>query len=216
MKQTRLTATMSNKTFKVSEIFESIQGEGRHAGLPMLFIRLSGCTRACAYCDTKYHTEGKEMSIEEVAEAIRKSKKKIVCWTGGEPLMQLAQIKEIQTLVPGVSTHHIETNGDLFMPEMAQHFSYLAISPKVEATASSVKEKVKGMWEGKYDIKVVTDLETEGVEMIPYATMLMPLTLFEDSKDLEISKKVWQYCVEKNIRYSSRLQIWTYKKQRGI
>jgi organic radical activating enzyme len=207
---------MSNKTFKVSEIFESIQGEGRHAGVPMLFIRLSGCTRACRYCDTKYHTEGREMSIEEVANEIRKSRKKTVCWTGGEPLMQLEQIKELQFLVPGISNHHIETNGDLFMSEIGQYFTYLAISPKVESIASSVKEKVKGMWEGKYDIKVVTDLETEGKEMIPYATMLMPLTTFDDSKDLEISKKVWQYCVEKNIRYSSRLQIWTYKKQRGI
>ena len=47
---------------KVNEIFRSIQGESSYAGLPCVFIRLSGCNLRCKYCDTKYaYTEGRKM-----------------------------------------------------------------------------------------------------------------------------------------------------------
>ena len=51
---------------KINEIFESVQGEGRAQGKPVIFIRLSGCTRKCDFCDTTYHTKYTEMSPEEL------------------------------------------------------------------------------------------------------------------------------------------------------
>ena len=80
---------------EINEIFEGIQGEGKYVGMPMLFIRCSGCTRACSFCDTKYHTKGKEMTIDEVIKIIKKSKLNYVCFTGGEPLLQIDVIREI-------------------------------------------------------------------------------------------------------------------------
>ena len=198
---------------KVSEIFFSIQGEGRYAGCPMLFIRLSGCTRACWYCDTKYHIKGEEIEISELIDIIKKSKLVYVCWTGGEPLLQRKQVYQVIDATKGVY-HHLESNADLLEAnDVYKYFSYTACSPKDKEIAEKIKKQFK--YYSEIDIKVVTDLEKEGVDMIPYATMLMPLNTGEIKKDKEIEQKVWQYCIEKNLRYSPRLQVtvWGLKKR---
>ena len=199
---------------KVSEIFESIQGEGRYAGYPMLFIRLSGCTRACWYCDTKYHTKGVEMEIDGLIKIIKDSKLPYVCWTGGEPLLQREQIKKVKEKTREYY-HHIETNGDLLEKTDFYLFHYLAVSPKIKEVARRVKKLCLEFNPDIWDIKVVTDLDKIGVDMIPFATMLMPLNTGEIKKDKEIEQKVWQYCIEKNLRYSPRLQVtvWELKKR---
>ena len=56
---------MPQPSWKVNEIFYSIQGEGRHTGMPAVFLRLSGCSMNCSFCDTKYaFGAGKEMGAE--------------------------------------------------------------------------------------------------------------------------------------------------------
>jgi len=74
---------------KVNEIYHSIQGESTNAGLPCVFIRLTGCNLRCTYCDTEYaFFEGKERAVEEIIEEAKKYNCKLVEVTGGEPLMQ--------------------------------------------------------------------------------------------------------------------------------
>jgi len=74
---------------KVNEIYHSIQGESTNAGLPCVFIRLTGCNLRCTYCDTEYaFFEGKERAVEEIIEEVKKYNCKLVEVTGGEPLMQ--------------------------------------------------------------------------------------------------------------------------------
>jgi 7-carboxy-7-deazaguanine synthase len=74
---------------KVNEIFKSIQGESSYAGLPCIFVRLSGCNLRCGWCDTAYaFHEGEERSIDSVLEEVRALGIRHVEITGGEPLLQ--------------------------------------------------------------------------------------------------------------------------------
>ncbi|MEN2993937.1 MAG: radical SAM protein [Thermodesulfovibrio sp.] len=98
---------------KVCEVFASIQGEGSLSGIPMIFVRLTGCNLRCTYCDTKYaYYEGEEVSISELLKKIHSFPFKYVEITGGEPLLQ----DETYTLIDELlKTHYviIETNGSI-------------------------------------------------------------------------------------------------------
>ncbi len=57
------------ETFVVNEMFQSIQGEARHAGTPSVFVRLQGCAVGCPWCDTKHTWDidpGQEVRIEDM------------------------------------------------------------------------------------------------------------------------------------------------------
>src|SRR6516162_4617950 len=72
---------------RITEIFFSIQGESTHAGEPCAFVRFTGCSLRCGYCDTKYsYAGGSEMSQEEVLKKVAGYPVKLVEITGGEPL----------------------------------------------------------------------------------------------------------------------------------
>jgi 7-carboxy-7-deazaguanine synthase len=73
----------------VTEIFKSIQGESTFAGLPCIFVRLTGCNLRCHWCDTAYAFHGGEkMTVDEVMAQVRQWGGKLVELTGGEPLLQ--------------------------------------------------------------------------------------------------------------------------------
>lgn len=186
-----------------------MQGEGRYVGYPALFIRLSGCTRECCFCDTKYHKEGKEIDVNEIIEKINNSKYSIVIWTGGEPLLQFSKIKEIVEKTN--KQHHLETNGDLLKEDILQCFDYICVSPKDLKTA----EKINKIKNNNLDIKIVTDLKLNK-ELIHFATMLMPLTTGNKNKNKEIEQKIWRFCVKNNIRFCLRQHINVWWDKRGV
>src|SRR5882672_5018791 len=88
-------------TMIITEIFKSIQGEGTRAGLPCIFVRLTGCNLRCTWCDTAYAFHGgKKMTVDGVCARVdelagRKDGQcaptapvPLVELTGGEPLLQ--------------------------------------------------------------------------------------------------------------------------------
>jgi len=98
---------------KVCEIFASIQGESSLIGIPMVFIRLTGCNLRCTYCDTKYaYTEGQEMSIKKIINTVKNFRLKFVEITGGEPLLQTEVYELMDELVKNYNVL-LETNGSL-------------------------------------------------------------------------------------------------------
>ncbi len=103
-----------SKKLEVCELYESIQGESTRAGLPCIFVRLSGCNLRCSYCDTEeVQEEGVSMSIEEILGQCRDYGCKLVEITGGEPLLQENCPDLAQCLIDEGYTVLVETNGSL-------------------------------------------------------------------------------------------------------
>ena len=109
----------------ITEIFKSIQGEGTRAGLPCIFVRLTGCNLRCTWCDTAYAFHGgTKMSVKQVlgrvddlayssaggsrAEAVLP----LVELTGGEPLLQEEIYPLAEDLLAAGYTVMIETSGE--------------------------------------------------------------------------------------------------------
>lgn len=103
-------------TLRITEIFHSLQGETRTAGLPTVFVRLTGCPLRCGYCDTAYAFSGGEArSLDEIMETVRGFAPRFVTVTGGEPLAQPECLPLLERLVdePGMREVSIETSGAL-------------------------------------------------------------------------------------------------------
>ena len=101
---------MGSVALKVNEIFYSIQGESTHAGLPCVFVRLTGCNLRCVWCDTAYaFHEGRSMEIDEIVEQVRTHGCRLVELTGGEPLLQPEAIPLMEALLDAGHDVLIET-----------------------------------------------------------------------------------------------------------
>jgi 7-carboxy-7-deazaguanine synthase len=97
---------------RITEIFYSIQGESTHAGKPCVFVRLTGCSLRCGYCDTKYsYSGGQEQSLDAVLETVASYPAKLVEVTGGEPLEQDAVYPLMDALLERNYTVMLETGG---------------------------------------------------------------------------------------------------------
>jgi 7-carboxy-7-deazaguanine synthase len=112
----------------ITEIFKSIQGEGTRAGLPCVFVRLTGCNLRCTWCDTAYAFHGgKKISVDEVMAQVDElagwggnvagsaASVPLVELTGGEPLLQDEIYRLAEKLIRAGYTVMIETSGEKFV-----------------------------------------------------------------------------------------------------
>lgn len=134
---------MTDKKYKIKEIFYSIQGEGFNMGKPAIFIRFSGCNlwsgsekdrenAVCKFCDTDFKgTDGENGGIYSSVSLLKKiitlsSNCKFLIFTGGEPLLQLDE-----HLLSYLHKHDyfmaVETNGTIKAPD---HLDWITVSPK--------------------------------------------------------------------------------------
>lgn len=138
-------------SYKINEVFESLQGEGSYTGLPSIFIRLQGCPVGCPWCDTK-HTWEVEPNLQISALDVMAQKEETKNWfsassqellslfnqqgyvakhlviTGGEPCMyDLTAITEF-FIELGYSIQ-IETSGTYEI--QAHPDTWVTVSPKV-------------------------------------------------------------------------------------
>lgn len=106
---------------RVNEIFYSIQGESTYAGLPCVFVRLSGCPMRCVWCDTDYAFEdGEESTIDAVVERVDSYECRLVEVTGGEPLAQENTAHLLRRLADSGYTVLVETGGGVPIDDVDQ------------------------------------------------------------------------------------------------
>jgi organic radical activating enzyme len=133
--------TSQSAKLKVSEIFESLQGEGPSAGAPCIFVRLAQCNLHCSWCDTKYtwdfehyryEDEVREQSVAEIAQTVNASNARRLVLTGGEPLLQQRALRELFARLPPEITVEVETNGTIAPePEALSRVNQWNVSAKL-------------------------------------------------------------------------------------
>ena len=130
----------------IAEVFHSIQGEGRFAGVPSLFIRASGCNLRCVWCDTPYtswNPEGEERPLDSLLEEAERFDCEHVVVTGGEPMLAPNVVPLTGRLTAAGHTVTIETAGTVDQPVSA---ALVSISPKL-----SNSTPVGDAWERRHD-----------------------------------------------------------------
>ncbi len=153
----------------VSEIFDSVQGEGTHVGVPATFIRLAGCDLRCEWCDTKDSweiTSGTELSISNIVENVHYNH---VVLTGGEPTLQnLAPVikalkdhsppkaQEIKTASHGGHYISIETNGlHAISPDLGLDWITCSPKPGADYVINCNPDELKYVVDDNFSVDVI-------------------------------------------------------------
>lgn len=140
--------------YRVNEIFYSLQGEGRWAGRPAVFVRFSGCNLKCPFCDTDFR-DFTEMTADGILQEVQRltTACRFIVFTGGEPTLQLD--KKLTTLF---HTHgyylSMETNGTHPIPV---GIDWVTCSPKAAFVAQGTPvikraQEVKVVFDGKHEV----------------------------------------------------------------
>jgi len=144
----------------IGEIFSSIQGEGMLAGRRQIFVRLTECNLDCSYCDTDFvktdicriETKPGSGTFRNIPQPLTlkallsllhdwlqqlPSAHHSVSFTGGEPLLHAAVLKEWFPEIKKILPIHLETNGTLpiALQQVKQYVDFISMDMKLPSTA---------------------------------------------------------------------------------
>ena len=138
---------------QITEIYSSLQGESSFAGLPCIFVRLTGCNLRCVWCDSEYtFTGGKKMTLAEVLGEVRRLEPvKMVEITGGEPMLQEKEVVPLmRRLLDDGYTVLLETSGERPLQSVPNGIIKI-VDVKTKATGSGnfrrIFELLKTRWQ---------------------------------------------------------------------
>jgi 7-carboxy-7-deazaguanine synthase len=227
---------------KISEIFYSIQGEGKRTGVPSAFVRASGCNLRCTWCDTPYaswNPEGENLSVEAITAKVAEFKSHDVVVTGGEPMVMPDIAALCRRLKEAGHFITIETAATVFEPVA---MDLASLSPKLSNSTPVEREggKFAAAHERQrlnipviqrfidhapdFQLKFVVSNEKDLVEIDqilaavkgwqPSDVMLMPEGI--DSPTLA-SRSDWiiGICKDRGFRFCPRLHIALFGNKRG-
>ena len=223
---------------KIAEIFYSVQGEGTLAGVPSVFVRLSGCNLRCAWCDTPYTSwkpEGEEMPLEAIFASVAEyPRARHAVLTGGEPMI-FPQAADLTRGLRERGLHiTIETAGTVYAPVACD---LMSISPKLanstpdgewrerhEATRIQPDVLRRLMADYEYQLKFVVSapadleeisgllaaLDADRTRVVLMAEGIDPAVLRERGRWLA------EICKSEGFRFSPRLHVDLWGNQRGV
>ena len=155
----------SSEKIRLTEIYQSIQGESSFVGKRCIFVRLTGCNLRCSYCDTKYSFYGgKNHSIGDILNIINDFNCNLVEITGGEPLLQNGVFSLMTSLCDKGNTVLIETSGnrDISMIDPRVHIIMDLKTPSSGESHNNRYENIKHL-KTKDEVKFVIGSEEDYV-----------------------------------------------------
>jgi 7-carboxy-7-deazaguanine synthase len=153
----------SSEKIRLTEIYQSIQGESSFVGKRCIFVRLTGCNLRCSYCDTEYSFYGgKNHSIGDILNIINDFNCNLVEITGGEPLLQKGVFSLMTSLCDKGKTVLIETSGnrDISMIDPRVHVIMDLKTPSSGESHNNRYENIKHL-KTKDEVKFVIGSEED-------------------------------------------------------
>ncbi len=226
---------------RVSEIFNSVQGEGPNTGKPAVFLRMALCNLTCEWCDTRYtwdwkhyeyDKEVKEMTIEQVKAEVVKYGVNHLVLTGGEPMLQQNEVLPLLASLKGIGFYiEVETNGTVVpRKEMVEIVDQWNVSPKLENSGNSKAHREKGESYRffnqldnsyfKYVISNPQDLNEVQALALRYEITKKKIILMPEARTKEQLQETtkWLQNLSKQMHYSfsTRLHIELWGNLRGV
>jgi 7-carboxy-7-deazaguanine synthase len=218
-------------SYRISEVFLSLQGEGPSAGTPAHFVRLQGCSVGCAWCDTKYSWDasgGQALETEELwtrARALGDASLLVV--TGGEPLEHPGIARLLEQALTRWARVEVETSGVGPPPVSHERLAYNVSSklpsatPRWERTWSATEAwKAEPRATFKLVIGDPPDLDDALGLIATHAlprerVMLMPEGLTDEVLRAR-AIMLADACKRHGLRLSPRLHVWMWGARRGV
>ena len=224
---------------KISEIFESIQGEGTNAGKPAIFLRTAECNLRCTWCDTKYTwdwknfdyaKEVKEISIKEIRQELEQFSNRHLVITGGEPLMQQDDLAELLTFLKPEFYVEIETNGTILPNNaLSSLVDQWNVSPKTSNSGNPLElcevnecytffSRQKNCY-FKFVIENEDDLVEINILIEKYGLKknnILLMTQASTKEEMAVREKMVLFMSKKNsLGFSPRMHVTKWGNQRG-
>ncbi len=223
---------------KVSEIFDSVQGEGPSAGAACTFLRLAGCNLTCSWCDTTYSWDWQRhdyatnvtvSTLEQTFQRCRNAERLVI--TGGEPLLQRRALEALLALLPHHLPIEVETNGTI-LPTTAllKRVTQWNVSPKLTNSGEPPQRRLNVealsalRATGRAWLKLVVATETDADEALALTAelawprgrvCLMPLAATRDEYRSSLPV-VQRLCVQHEVALSPRLHVERWDGRRGV
>jgi 7-carboxy-7-deazaguanine synthase len=227
---------------RLSELFYSIQGEGKLTGVPSVFVRASGCNLRCTWCDTPYASwdpEGDDVPVDQIIERVAEYPARHVVVTGGEPMI-MPDVTDLCADLKARGYHvTMETAATVYKPVP---IDLASLSPKLSNSTPHDREggrfaaaherqrlnfpviqqfidaapdfQLKFVVSDEHDVAEIDNILRELRSWSPADVLLMPEGT--DAATLD-SRSAWvsEVCKRRGFRYCPRLHVYLYGNTRG-